>query len=73
MNYKDYSFVSTSNAYFSYELHLHLFDPIVSDSSIYDAYDDSLISLPHVSTQLQVADILTNLVPCHVIGFLLVN
>lgn len=31
MNYKDYSFVSTSNAYFSYELHLHLVDPIVSD------------------------------------------
>ena len=31
MNYKDYSFVSTSIAYFSYELHLHLFDPIIYD------------------------------------------
>jgi len=31
MNYKDCSFVSTYQAYFSYELHLHLFDPIVSD------------------------------------------
>jgi hypothetical protein len=31
MKYKDYSFVFTSNAYFSYALHHHLFDPIVSD------------------------------------------
>jgi hypothetical protein len=31
--------------------------------SICDAYDDKLISLPHVSTQFQVADILTKVVP----------
>ena len=31
--------------------------------SICVAYDDRLISLPHVSTQLQVADILTKVVP----------
>lgn len=31
--------------------------------SIRDAYDDRLISLPHVSTQLQIADILTKAVP----------
>ncbi|KAK2415811.1 putative mitochondrial protein [Trifolium repens] len=33
--------------------------------SIRDAYDDKLISLPHVSTQFQVADILTKAVPRH--------
>ncbi|PNX96992.1 putative copia-type protein, partial [Trifolium pratense] len=31
--------------------------------SICDAYDDRLIALPHVSTQFQVADILTKVVP----------
>ena len=31
--------------------------------SICDAYDDQLISLPHVSTQLQIANILTKAVP----------
>jgi len=31
--------------------------------SIRDAYDDRIISLPHVSTQLQIADILTKAVP----------
>ena len=31
--------------------------------SICDAYDERLISLPHVSTQLQIADILTKVDP----------
>jgi len=31
--------------------------------SICDAYDERLISLPHVSTQLQIEDILTKVVP----------
>jgi len=31
--------------------------------SIRDAYDNRLISLPHVSTQLHIADILTKAVP----------
>lgn len=31
--------------------------------SIREAYDDHVISLPHVTTQLQVADILTKDVP----------
>ena len=31
--------------------------------SIRDAYDERLISLPHVITQLQIADILTKAVP----------
>lgn len=31
--------------------------------SICDAYDDQLTSLPHISTQLQVADIVTKAIP----------
>jgi len=39
MNYKDYSFVSTYHAYFSYELHLYLFDRIVFDTNPCKIYE----------------------------------
>jgi len=56
MNYKDYSFVSTSNAYFSYELHLHLFDPIVSDSY---SLKQVIFCIPHYDIWM-----IENLVQC---------
>jgi len=43
--------------------HEHTKHVEVDCHSIRDAYDERLIFLPHVSTQLQIADILTKVVP----------
>jgi len=44
--------------------HEHIKHIEVDCHSIHEAYDDHIISLLHVTTQLEVANIFTKVVPC---------